>query len=93
MSEALVMVPRLTSELRSAAASLSREDARWLVDIYYTAQNYRIRASNQKRASTVDGEPHALVAWAFGSFETVENQIKGALNRYTDAHVPGQWAK
>jgi hypothetical protein len=63
------------------------------VDIYYTVQDYRIRAGNQRRASSVDGEPHALVGWAFDSFETVENQIKGALDKYTSAHVPGIWAK
>lgn len=86
-------IARLTRDLRESARMLTRDEARYLVDIYYTAQDYRIRAGNQRRASSVDGEPHALVSWAFDSFETVENQIKGALGKYADAHVPGAWAR
>jgi len=82
---------RLARDLRASANLLTRAEARYLVDIYYTMQDYRIRAGNQKRASTEDGEPHALVGWAFDSFETMENQIKGALGNYAKASTPGRW--
>ena len=56
-------------------------------------QRYRIRADNQIRASAESTEPHAVVSWLADQTGTLEQQIKRALDAYTDSAVVGQWAK
>lgn len=93
MSEAVAIEPiqRLTRDLRASASTLSEAEARYLVDLYYTVQNYRIRSANQVRAMGEDDEPHALVDWSFGVFRTVESNIKSAMQKYVEAQRPGEW--
>ncbi|MEX3929790.1 transposase [Paraburkholderia sp. BR10936] len=84
-------VQRLTRDLATAARTLSDDEARYLVDAYYQMQDDRKRAHNQVRA--MDAEPHATLAWFAAQSETLENQIKRALDIYTDAHPIGTWLK
>ena len=84
-------VRRLSRDLASAAATLSDDEARYLVDAYYQMQDDRKRAHNQVRA--MEGEPHITLAWLAEQSETLEAQIKRALNIYTDAHPIGVWLK
>jgi hypothetical protein len=84
-------VRRLTRDLANAAATMTAIEARYLVDAYYISQEDRKRAHNQVRSMTK--EPHVLISWLAEQGETLESQIKRALDKYTDAHVPGVWAK
>lgn len=84
---------RLDRDLRKAARTLSPAEARYMVDLYYQVQEYRKRAANQDRAMTESGEPHDLVKWVFGAMHTLENDIKRALDEYSDSQLPGRWAR
>lgn len=84
-------VTRLSRDLASAAATMSVEEARFLVDAYYLIQEDRKRSTNQVRAMA--DEPHAVLAWFAEQNETLEAQIKRALDRYSDGKLIGQWAK
>lgn len=84
---------RLSRDLRNSAKQLTPSQARYLVDLYYQVQEYRKRAANQARAMGESGEPHELVTWVFGNMEMLENDIRRALDRYSDGQIPGQWAK
>ena len=84
-------VQRLSRDLRDAAANLSHDEARFLVDAYYIIQEDRKRSSNQITA--MEAEPHRLLTWFFEQNKLLENQIKAALARYTDAQPIGQWLK
>lgn len=84
---------RLTRDLKQAAEVLSPDEARYLVDSYYAIQDYRKAAANQKRALVESGEPHAVIVWLHGQMETMENQIKRALDAWTDQHEESLWAK
>lgn len=94
-SEILGLEPlqRLSRDIRTSAEELTTPQARYLVDLYYQIQEYRKRAGNQERAMGVDGEPHALVTWVFANMETLEGDIKRALDRYSSSRIPGRWAK
>ena len=85
----------LQKDLRQAAATLSKEEIRYLVDIYYEIQEFRKATGNQIRAMSVSGEPTGVIAWAFSSMETIESEIKKALEVYTDKESTGmgRWAK
>ena len=84
---------RLSKDLRESAKRLTPHEARYLVDLYYTVQNYRIRSGNQVKAMSEGEEPHALVGWSFGAFDRIERSIKTAMEVYTSTRVPGAWAK
>jgi len=89
--EVVVSINRLSKDLRSSAALLDAQEARFLVDSYYEMQGNRIRAANQERSVSTAGEPVALLDWLSTQSRVLENQIKGALSVYADAHPIGRW--
>lgn len=91
--EAVETVARLSRDLKNSARLLTREQARYLVDLYYELQDDRIRANNQKRAHTEDVEPNELISWFADRQMDLETDAKKALDIYSDAQIPGQWAK
>jgi len=93
MSVQLDPITRLSRDLKTAAITLSPNEARYLVDAYYAIQEYRKAASNQVRALNESGEPHEVLAWLFEQNRIMEAQIKRALDAWTDGDPVGQWAK
>jgi hypothetical protein len=93
MIPTLEPVSRLTRDLAEAAKSLSTSEARFLVDAYYTMQAHRIACANQARSLSTSGEPHAVLVWLTDQNETLENQVKRALDKWTEQQELGRWAK
>lgn len=89
----LESVQRLTRDLRSASTTLSHDEARFLVDYYYAMQGDRIRAAHQGRTLEEAGEPHSVITWLGTNTGILEQQIKRALDAYTDGAVIGRWSK
>ncbi len=87
------VVRRLQRDLAKAAVSLSIDEARYLVDAYYAMQEHRKAAANQVRALAESKEPHEVLRWLFEQNETVEKQIRRALNSWTDGLPAARWAK
>jgi hypothetical protein len=85
------VMTRLKKDLKETAKILKPGEVRFLVDFYYTVQNYRTRAANQKRAAGEE-EPSALVEWTFREFEAVEKLIKSAMGIYALNRTVGQWS-
>lgn len=92
-AEQLVSVERLTRDLSKAAVTLTPDEARFLVDAYYTMQEGRIRANNQVRALGESEEPHSVLSWLGMQSETLENQVKRALDQYSKSSQLGEWAR
>jgi hypothetical protein len=86
-----VHVARLSTDLRIAAATLSDEEARFLVDAYYIIQEDRKRSNNQVRALDKSEEPHLLLTWFAEQNEVLESQLKTALGRYAQSKEVGKW--
>jgi hypothetical protein len=82
-------IRRLTRDLAKAASTLSEQEARFLVDAYYIAQEDRKRSANQMLA--MGDEPHEVIGWFKEQSETIEHQIKRALQSYSQAHPVGTW--
>lgn len=87
------LVEKLNRDLRKGAATLGVEEARYFVDVYYSMQNYRIAAANQQRALTTTGEPSEFVAWFNGQLDTLENQIRTLLDKWSAAQPMGEWSR
>ena len=82
-------VTRLKRDMVVAAAALSEEEVRYLVDGYYQIQEGRKRANNQ--VLSMKGEPHLLLGWLAEQNETLEGQIKRALQSYAESKLVGRW--
>jgi len=91
----LVLEPlqRLTKDLANASTTLSVREARYLVDAYYMLQENRISADHQVRTLNAGNEPHQVIEWLADQNEGLENQIKRALDKWTDANAISRWAK
>jgi hypothetical protein len=91
--ETLDPISKLTRDLKESAKLLSPTEARYLVDAYYTIQDYRKASASQVRELTKSAEPCELISWLQTQMETLEGQIKRALDSWTDSKELGKWAK
>lgn len=85
---------KLTKDIKLAASTLSKREARYLVDLYYQLQDARIRSAAQVRAiaqGADEGSTHETLSFFFDQFESLESQIKRALGEYARSHRPGRW--
>jgi hypothetical protein len=82
-------VSSLTRDLRKAAATMSDDEARFLVDNYYQMQRSRIRAAGQTRS--MPDEPHETLTHLSIQSLKLEGQTRIALQAYVEAHPVGQW--
>lgn len=89
----LTPILKLTRDIRTAATVLTDDEARFLVDDYYIMQDQRIRADGQIRAMQESGEPNMVINFFSEQSRTLENQVKSALNAYSNAIPLGQWAR
>lgn len=79
------------ADIRKAAATMTDDEARYLVDYYYICQDDRKRANNQVRAMA--DEPNAVLAFLGDQATSLEGTIKKALDDYTNAHAMGSWMR
>lgn len=86
-------IVKLNKDLRTAAKILTKQEARYLVDTYYQIQEYRKATANQCRIMDESKEPHEVLTWFLNNAEMLENQIKKALDYYTDGDEVGTWLK
>jgi hypothetical protein len=83
-------VGRIKRDIMKAAVTMTDDEARFLVDAYYISQEDRKRAHNQVRS--MKDEPHEIISWIAEQGETIEGQIKGALEKYVMSRTDiGPW--
>ena len=93
MTTTLTPIDKLGKEVRLLGAGLDREQARALVDVYYRWQEHRIALANQARAARTDEEPTLLLDHFAAQVATLEKQMVGVLDEWTEAHEVGRWSK
>jgi len=76
-------VKKMDKDLKVALSNIGPEEARLLVDWYYQVQEFRKAATNQTRAAADQAEPMEHHSWLSEQFTTLENQIKLALDKYS----------
>ena len=96
LSRDMVKGLRQASESGSAGG-ITDSEARFLVDLYYTMQDQRVRTNNQVKGLDRDAkkqdtkaEPHEAIDWTLTQFTTLENQVARLLGIYTEMH-PMAW--
>lgn len=86
-------VRRLTRDEVKATMILGDQEVRFLVDSYYQRQDARMRSKAQIRATEESGEPNLMLDWMAEQDETMEGQLKRALDHYTLNHEIGSWMR
>jgi len=84
---------RLSKDIRDTSGSMSRDEARELVTMYYTVQDNRQRSSSQLRELEDQKKPHQVIQFFRDQFLLQENTIKLALDVYSRNTIMGQWAR
>jgi hypothetical protein len=95
MSVTLDPVQRLESDIRKAAATLGRDEARFLVDQYYALQDFRIQSANQVRSivKSEKEEPHGTLMYFGDQYIYLEKKAQSALDVYSNSQPLGLWAR
>ena len=84
---------RLTKDMREAGVTLSKREARFLVDDFYVMQENRKRADNQRDAFEGTDEPHAILDWFYRESRALEDQVHAALDVYSGNDPIGIWSR
>lgn len=83
----------LVDAIRTGRLKMTTADIRYMVDLYYQVQDFRKASANQDRASSEIDEPTRLVSWVFAQMKTLENQVKRAMDAWTETSPVSVWAK
>lgn len=80
--------------LRDVSRGLGAEEARWLVDLYYSMQDYRIQTQGQIRSIAQERDEGSFLVgdWLLERFDGMEREVNKSLAVYAAEHVPGEWA-
>lgn len=89
--EIVKQLNRWSKDLRDSSKMMSRQEVRYLVDLYYQVQKFRMIAANQVRALDSAGEPHRLIDFVFANMEFIEEDIRKALAAFVKEWRVGQW--
>ena len=79
--------------IRNKKMILTKQDIRYLVDVYYQLQERRKAAKSQLRAATESEKPFRFVNWAGDQMFTIEKEIKLALTAWTETDHTSVWAR
>ena len=88
----LEKVHKLTSDMKEAAKTLSRLEARYVVSLYYRMQEYRIATSAMIKKHQESGEPHSLISSLMDDMRVFENEIKKGLEIFASNDPVGRWS-
>lgn len=73
------------------AAELGQREARWLVDMYYTLQESRIRADSQRKSLAEHEKPNQMMVVAARMTAQLERNLQAAMFVYASSQKVGQW--
>lgn len=87
------VLSRLDRDLRQSSSLLTPTEARFLCDFYYQIQRDRIRSNNQVSKTEEEHEPNRVLTWFADSTRKLEDDIKRALDSYSNRPRVGLWMK
>lgn len=89
----IVIPKKINRDIVKASNTLGRAECRYLVDLYYQIQGFRIATKNQIRSIVQSNtkEPHETITYFSNQFESIEEDIKKCLKVYVQSQPLGQW--
>jgi hypothetical protein len=82
-------IQKVRKDLREGVVTLSLQEVRFLVDLYYSVQDFRISSANQVRALGLGDEPDNLLEWGVQVFARVEDEIRKGLDLFSRKEPSG----
>ena len=98
LSDFLEPIYRVNKDLiamirQEGSAGITTTEARFLVDLYYQIQKFRVQMNNRVKGLDRDAtkagnepEPHAAIDWVLAQADALENQIKRLISIYVANH-------
>lgn len=86
-------IAKLAKEVKQAGALIERDEARFLVDLYYRLQEHRIALRGQERSLDKAEKPHEIVTHFAAQMTTLEKQMVGPLDVFSTASQVGRWSR
>ena len=87
----LVVFEKLSTDLKQAAVTLSPDEVKYLVSMYYNFQDQRKRMMSQIRQLSSEGKPHDTLIWFAANSKLLEIETGKALKVYVDSTPEGVW--
>jgi hypothetical protein len=81
---------RLNKDLKEASRLLGAQEARWLVDTYYSIQKLRVASGNRVKGSDVI-EPTSVLVWNHSNLKILEKDLKTSLGLFAESYTLGRW--
>lgn len=91
--EVVTSIVKLSKDLYEASKLLSQQEARWLVQSYYTWQEYRRATASRLSKAKEYGKPNEVLVWNLKNMKIIEEQIKNALDEFTTQYRVGNWMR
>lgn len=87
------LLEKLKKDIKHASETLNEQEARFLVDLYYQIQKFRIQTGNQIRILTKDDEQesHETLRFFNEQYRKLENDIQACLKVYAQSKQIGRW--
>lgn len=88
-----LLIEKLSKDVKAAAGTLNKQEARFLVDLYYQMQKFRITTGNQIRILTAEDaeEPHATIRYMNENYQKLESNIKLVLKYWAEKQPICRW--
>lgn len=85
------LILALGRDIRQGARGLGMRDARYLVDLYYEVQRFRISSAHMARTASEQAEPATLMGYMSDQIRRLEGFVAKALGEFAEAHPLGDW--
>ncbi len=87
------LLEKLKKDIKHASKTMKEQEARFLVDLYYQIQKFRIQTGNQIRILTKDDEQesHETLRFFNEQYKKLENDIQACLKVYAQSKQIGRW--
>lgn len=89
----MLLIEKLSKDIKKSAETLGEREARYLVDLYYQIQDFRIQCSNQTRIlqKSEEGESHECIEFMANNYYRMETYIKKILEEYAKTKQICRW--
>lgn len=84
---------KLARDVRAGGALLGRDEARFLVSLYYDLQEHRIALAGQERSLSAAEKPTDVVHHFAEQMGSLERQMVSVLDPFTQASEVGRWSR
>jgi len=82
---------KLNKDIKLAATTLNAQEARFLVDQYYSMQKQRIGNGQRALALSKTAEPNLVFSYLGDNFQLLEDQVKKTLEEYAKSRYIGRY--